>query len=85
MNKRTEQCQPPVDVPHALRSKPYFLFGLPWDIHEVGGVNEVVRNLIRELNRDGRFTPLLLMVTRIPRGQTPRGSVIENQLRQVNP
>ncbi|MDN5869995.1 MAG: glycosyltransferase family 4 protein [Nitrococcus sp.] len=60
MIKRTEQCQPAVDVPRTIRSKPSFLFCLPWDIQEVGGVNEVVRNLIRQTIRDGRFSPLLL-------------------------
>lgn len=38
------------------------VFVLPWDLAAVGGVSEVVRNLLRQTGRDTSFTPLLLVV-----------------------
>lgn len=36
-----------------------WLFVLPWDLHHVGGVNQVVMNLAHEMGRGGRLTPLV--------------------------
>lgn len=44
------------------REKPSgYLFVIPWDISHVGGVNEVVRNLYRELESEGLAVPALLV------------------------
>lgn len=39
---------------------PRLLFVLPWSITAIGGVNEVVRNLIARASASGRWRPLLL-------------------------
>ncbi len=38
------------------------VFVLPWDLTAVGGVTEVVRNLLRQTRLDASLTPLLLVV-----------------------
>jgi glycosyltransferase involved in cell wall biosynthesis len=40
---------------------PGWLFVLPWSLHHVGGVNEVVKNLIRCFCKGDRFIPHLLI------------------------
>ena len=42
--------------------RPGYLFVLPWDLHHVGGVNQVVVNLWRELERGGSMEPLLMVI-----------------------
>jgi glycosyltransferase involved in cell wall biosynthesis len=41
--------------------QPTYLFVLPWSLEHVGGVNQVVLNLARQVRRDGRLRPLILM------------------------
>ena len=38
-----------------------YLFVLPWDIHNLGGVNQVVSNLIDNLKKNEIFYPILLI------------------------
>ncbi|MFG6416562.1 glycosyltransferase family 4 protein [Roseateles sp. DC23W] len=42
-------------------SQPTYLLVVPWALHHVGGVNQVVLNLARSALRDGRFRPLILI------------------------
>jgi glycosyltransferase involved in cell wall biosynthesis len=46
-----------------MRTKraPGFVFVLPWELQEIGGVNAVIINLWREMERHGRFRPLLMV------------------------
>lgn len=44
-----------------IEEKPGFLFVLPWELREIGGVNAVLLNLWREMERDDRFRPLLVV------------------------
>ena len=50
--------EPAVEV--STKGKPRYAFVLPWSAEQAGGVNEVVRNLMRECRRDGRYEPLLV-------------------------
>ncbi len=43
------------------RPKKTYLIVLPWDISEVGGVNEVAYQLYRQLERGGVFRPVILI------------------------
>jgi glycosyltransferase involved in cell wall biosynthesis len=36
-------------------------FVLPWDLREVGGVNEIVKNLFAEFERSKRYRPIVLI------------------------
>jgi len=38
-----------------------YLFVLPWDLRYVGGVDQVIDNLWREMERDGRVRPLIMV------------------------
>lgn len=38
-----------------------YLFLLPWSLHHLGGVNQVVMNLAHEMKRSGSFKPLVLI------------------------
>ena len=38
-----------------------YLFVLPWSLASPGGVNQVVENLIRQMELDGRYIPLLMV------------------------
>jgi glycosyltransferase involved in cell wall biosynthesis len=40
---------------------PSFLVVLPWELDRVGGVNQVARDLLRRLERDGTWRPALLV------------------------
>lgn len=40
---------------------PVYLFVLPWSLSGVGGVNQVVINLAREMQQQGHFQPLILV------------------------
>lgn len=40
---------------------PVYLFVLPWPLSGVGGVNQVVLNLAREMQQQGHFQPLVLV------------------------
>ncbi len=42
-------------------NKPGYLFVLPWGVEAVGGVNEVVLNLYDEINRGGKYRPMILV------------------------
>lgn len=42
--------------------RPVYLFVLPWSLEHGGGVNQVVLNLAREMQRSGAFEPLLLVI-----------------------
>lgn len=42
--------------------RPVYMFVLPWSLEHGGGVNQVVLNLAREMQRDGAFEPLLLVM-----------------------
>jgi glycosyltransferase involved in cell wall biosynthesis len=53
----------------ALQPAKTCLFILPWSLRFVGGVNEVVRSLIRGLEAEGEITPLVLVssiTSRVP-------------------
>jgi glycosyltransferase involved in cell wall biosynthesis len=51
---------------------PGWLFVLPWSLREIGGVNEVVKALIREFREDTAFSPRLLVTTEQPESKTDR-------------
>lgn len=38
-----------------------YLFMLPWSLASFGGVNQVVANLMHQMKRHGRYTPLLMV------------------------
>lgn len=38
-----------------------YLFLLPWGLTNIGGVNNVVKSLVQEIEADGEFTPSLLV------------------------
>jgi glycosyltransferase involved in cell wall biosynthesis len=40
---------------------PAYLFVLPWSLQHLGGVNQVVINLAREMQRAGSFEPIVLI------------------------
>jgi glycosyltransferase involved in cell wall biosynthesis len=40
---------------------PVYVFVLPWSLSGVGGVNQVVINLAREMQKQGHFQPLILI------------------------
>jgi glycosyltransferase involved in cell wall biosynthesis len=40
---------------------PGYLLVIPWEIHHIGGVNQVVANLYDEMEMDGGFKPYLLI------------------------
>jgi len=42
-------------------AKPAYLFVLPWSLSHVGGVNQVVINLGREMQRAGSYEPIVLV------------------------
>lgn len=43
-----------------MNNRPGYLIVMPWEVTEQGGVNGVVRHLIREMDKDGKYTPVLL-------------------------
>lgn len=43
-----------------MSDKPGYLIVMPWEVTDQGGVNGVVRHLIREMNADGKYKPILL-------------------------
>ena len=43
------------------RSKPGFMFLLPWELHHPGGVNQVVANLFDQMRRRGNHAPLIVI------------------------
>lgn len=47
----------------ATKRTPGWLFVLPWTLREVGGVNQVVKTLIRHFSQDSQFLPLLLVTS----------------------
>lgn len=62
----------------AKRPPQGILFVLPWKVTAVGGVNQVVVNLIRQANRRGAFRPILLEIdwnsprpTKVDGGEAP--------------
>lgn len=63
-----EGASPIKPLPESDKVKPGWLFVLPWSLRLVagGGVNEVVKALIREFRSDGVFTPHLLVSTEWP-------------------
>lgn len=44
-----------------MAAPPTYLFVLPWSLEHPGGVNQVVLNLAREAQADGRYRPLVLI------------------------
>jgi glycosyltransferase involved in cell wall biosynthesis len=40
--------------------RPVYLFVLPWSLRIIGGVNQVVANLARQMGETGQFEPLVL-------------------------
>ena len=42
---------------------PSYLFILPWSLGAVGGINQVVENLILQMKRDGQFNPMLMVIS----------------------
>jgi glycosyltransferase involved in cell wall biosynthesis len=49
------------DNPNAHHSRAGWLFVVPWELDYGGGVNQVVTNLIREIDRSDRYRPILLV------------------------
>jgi len=45
-----------------IKGLPTFLFVLPWSLEHVGGVNNVVVNLAREVRTSLKFVPIVLIV-----------------------
>lgn len=41
--------------------KPGWLFVVPWGLSSVGGVNTVVKSLVSEINKEGKYRPLVLV------------------------
>ena len=41
--------------------KPGYLFVLPWELQRIGGVNQVVTNLMGQMETQGQFNPLLMV------------------------
>lgn len=48
-------------MPAQSSQLPVYLFVLPWSLQGVGGVNQVVINLAREMQKQGQFEPLFLI------------------------
>lgn len=46
----------------ALSNLPIYLFVLPWSLHHLGGVNQVVINLARQMALQGSFEPVILVM-----------------------
>lgn len=46
---------------HAPAKTAGWLFGLPWDVREIGGVSQAVQNLMKVARRTGQATPVLLV------------------------
>ncbi len=42
-------------------SKPGYLFVLPWELQRIGGVNQVVANLMSQMEAHGEFHPYLMV------------------------
>ncbi|WP_289022056.1 glycosyltransferase family 4 protein [Desulfobacter postgatei] len=40
-----------------------YLFILPWTLEAVGGINQVVENLISHMKTDGKFNPMLMVMS----------------------
>lgn len=49
---------------NTITQKPGWLFVLPWSLREIGGVNQVVENLILCFREASEFVPCLLVTTR---------------------
>jgi glycosyltransferase involved in cell wall biosynthesis len=57
-----------------LESPPGWLFVLPWSLEQVGGVNEVVKNLILCFRKGGAFTPQLLLTNQKAKSRRGHGT-----------
>jgi len=57
------------------QQRPGYLFVLPWSLDHLGGVNEVVKNLIRHMLAEARMVPLVMDGT-LPNGDA-NGSGVE--------
>lgn len=44
-----------------LSKRPGWLFILPWGLRSIGGVNTVVKALIKEVNEDAEYRPILIV------------------------
>ena len=55
---------------------------VPWDLRYPGGVNQVVLNLVREIESDGRFVPIVLMSKWRGRVAKPNDVIESIELRQ---
>jgi hypothetical protein len=40
-----------------------YLFILPWTLEAVGGINQVVENLILHMKTDDKFNPMLMVMS----------------------
>jgi glycosyltransferase involved in cell wall biosynthesis len=58
---RPQDADSVLEQSEAAKPLPRFLFVLPWDLHYVGGVNEVVKGLYREMSSGFHFEPLVLI------------------------
>ena len=44
-----------------VKHKESYLFLLPWSLESVGGVNQVVENLFRQMKLDGKYDPMIMV------------------------
>ena len=51
----------PYSMLNENRQKESYLFILPWELSSLGGVNQVVENLYRQMEQDGRFNPMIMV------------------------
>src|ERR1700730_10499988 len=56
---------PTVSMGNTGGQKPGWLFVLPWSLRESGGVNHVVKNLIRYFRDGSEYAPHLLVTSRL--------------------
>lgn len=69
--------------------QPGFLFVLPWELSYPGGVNQVVSNLVIEMVAQGRFRPLVLIMSwahqSLDETDTPTASMFRLRVRSPGP
>ena len=58
--------------PRTAAARPGYLLVVPWDVLPGTGVNEVVRNLYRELEAAGAYEPAILVNSATPPGEAER-------------
>lgn len=50
-----------VEMSLSAKVKAAYLFVLPWSLDSIGGINQVVENLMNQLERHGDYIPLLMV------------------------